>query len=122
MSTMTYPDKTKTMNLLIEWQAHHLAVTQLMDGARSSIGIDPDGPFFCTVWRLFDGYTAALSVTLGAEFDLQIKDHGINWLAWFASDNGMGEKAYKAGYDGQHRAIKTLDDLYWLIEQARVRA
>lgn len=109
---MTYPDRKQTIALLTDWQKHHAAVEKLMDGIKASIGLDPDGPMFDTVWRLFDSYTDALSAQLG--------DFG-DWLSWFYMENDMGTNCLSAGYDGKTKPIKTLANLYGLIEESRKR-
>lgn len=109
---MTYPDRKNTLALLTDWQAHHGRIEKLMDGIKSSIGLDIDGPMFDTVWRLFEAYTGALAVEIG--------DFG-GWLAWHCSENEMGLRAHAAGYDGKLRKIKTLANLFWLIEESRKR-
>lgn len=110
---MSYPDRENTLSMLGDWQAHHAAVEKLMDGIRTSLGMDIDGPMFNTVWKMFDAYTGAIAVEMG--------DSG-GWLEWFFSENDMGAKALAAGYDGDLNPIKTLDDLWRLIEEGRKRA
>jgi hypothetical protein len=109
---MKHPDREDTLALLGEWAKHHAAVEDLMDGVESSIGLDPNGPMFETVWKLFDAYTATLSVEIG-DFD--------GWLEWHRADNDMGAGKKTAGYDGQLIAIASLEDLYLLIEISRER-
>lgn len=110
---MTYPDRTNTLSLLGDWQKHHAAVEALMEGVESSIGLDPNGPLFATVWKLFDAYTATLAVEVG--------DFG-GWLEWYYAENDMGVGKKKAGYDKQLITIQSLEDLYRLIELSRERA
>lgn len=109
---MTYPDRDSTLALLADWRKHHAAVEKMMHGIQSSIGLDPNGPMFDTVWNLFDAYTSTLSVEVG-DFD--------GWLEWFQAENDMGAKAMAAGYDGKLRKVKTLAHLYRLIEESRKR-
>ena len=109
---MTYPNKKTTLDLLANWAAHHDKIDKMMDGIKASIGLDPNGPLFDTVWRLFDGYTTALAAQIGDDGD---------WLPWFYMENSMGSKGHEAGYDGKPRKIKTLADLYWLIAESRKR-
>jgi len=110
---MSYPDKKTTLALLAEWVAHHDKIEKMMTGIKACIGLDPNGPLFDSVWRLFDGYTTALAAQIGDAGD---------WLPWFYMENDMGAKGYAAGYDGKQRNIKTLADLYWLITESRKRA
>lgn len=107
---MTYPDKENTLSLLGDWQVHHAAVEKLMDGIRTGMGLDINGPMFETVWKLFDAYTGALAVEVG---------DSSGWLEWFWSENEMGAKAMAAGYDKRLKPIKSLQDLWRLIEEDR---
>lgn len=109
---MTYPDRENTLSLLTDWQAHHAAVEKMMDGIQSSIGLDINGPMFDTVWKLFDAYTNTLSVEVG-DF--------CGWLEWYFSENEMGARGMTAGYDGKLRKVKSLVNLYRLIEESRKR-
>lgn len=110
--TRAYPDRENTIALLTDWQKHHAAVEELMDGIEGTIGLDPNAPMFNTVWKLFDAYTGTLSVEVG---DYE------GWLEWFYSENEMGAGKKQAGYDGQLIAIESLDDLCRLIEISRER-
>ena len=110
---MIYPDKKTTLVLLAEWVAHHDKIDKMMDGIKASIGLDPDGPLFDSVWGMFDSYTNALAAQIGDAAD---------WLSWFYMENEMGAKGHAAGYDGKPRKIKTLADLYRLIAESRKRA
>ena len=109
---MNHPDRKNTLALLGDWQAHHAAIEKLMDGIKNSIGLDPNGPMFDTVWKLFDAYTNSLSAEVG--------DFG-GFLEWFAFENDMGAKAMAAGYDGVLTPVQTLDSLFLLIEESRNR-
>jgi hypothetical protein len=109
---MTHPDRENTLVLLGEWQAHAAAIEKMMTGIKTSIGLDIDGPLFDTVWKLFDAYTSALAVEVG--------DFG-QWLEWYSAENEMGARGMEAGYDGQTSPIKTLADLYELIDHSRNR-
>lgn len=108
-----YPDKEHSLALLKDWKAHHEAVEKLMDGIKVSMGLEPNGPLFDTVWKLFDAYTSTLSVELG--------DFSGEWLPWFCNENDMGRKGMEAGYDGKFKPIKTLAHLYGLIVEERKR-
>lgn len=108
----SYTDRENTLSLLGDWAKHYAAVEALMAGVKSSIGLDPNGPMFDTVWKLFDAYTGTLSVEVG-DFD--------GWLEWYQAENDMGAGKKSAGYDGQFIAIASLEDLYLLIEISRER-
>lgn len=109
---MNYPDKENTLASLRAWARQYVAVTNLMDGIEASIGLDPNGPMFDTVWSLFDAYTNTIAAAVG--------DHGA-WMQWHHIENNMGALGYRAGYDGKTKTIKTLEHLYWLIAESRKR-
>lgn len=104
--------KTETMRLLNKWQAHHAALETLMDGVQRSIGLDPDAPFFDTIWKLFDAYTRTLAAQVGDEGE---------WMAWYQNENEMGAKKMNAGYDGKTKPIKTIAQLSELIAESHRR-
>ena len=110
---MTYPDKPEALALLKKWQAMHARADALCDGVHALFGSTPDSQLFETVWLLFDASTAALSAQIG--------DSG-GWLPWFQIEADMGARDMEAGYDKKLRVIKTLDDVWWLIEESRARA
>lgn len=109
---MTHPDRENTLALLADWQERHVAIQRMFDGIASSMGLDPNGTLFATVWDLFDAYTAAIT-TFCADEEC--------WAIWFMHDNDMGRKGMEAGYDGNLKAIRTTADLYELISESRKR-
>lgn len=109
---MTYPDKEHTIVVLMEWKAHFKALEKLMDSIGLCIGYDVDGPLFTTVWPLFESYRNTLAAEVG--------DFG-GWLEWYQYENQMGANGMQAGYDDKLKNIKSLNDLYWLIEESQKR-
>lgn len=107
-----YPDRKNTLALLDAWQKHHAATNKMMDGIQQCIGMDPNGPLFEIVWRLFDAYTDALAAQLG-DF--------CGWLSWYFMENDFGANGMAAGYDGKTKAIKKPEHLYSLIAESRKR-
>lgn len=110
--THALPDRENTLSLLSEWKQHHTAVGKLMDGIEEAIGLNPNGPLFDTVWKLFDAYTGTLAVEV-EDFD--------GWLEWFSNENDMGSNGMAAGFDGKTKPIKTLEHLYSLIAESHKR-
>ena len=39
------------------------------------------------------------------------------WIGWWIFETECGERDMEAGYDGNMKVIKTLDDLWWLITE-----
>ena len=109
---MTYPSKPETIVMLEAWKAQHAAIEAVMHDIETAFGSIPDSPLFNVSWESFDLYTETLQKLLGAD----------TWMEWFQAENDMGERGHEAGYDGQLFKIRTLDDLYVLIEIGRERA
>lgn len=107
---MTYPSREDTIVLLREWQKHHTAVEKMMDGIKATIGLDPNGPLFDTVWKLFDAYTNTLSVELG--------DLG-GWLQWYQMENDMGANGHVVHIKDKPTKITTLGQLCELVRNSR---
>lgn len=42
-----------------------------------------------------------------------------NWIYWFVFEDEFGANGYEAGYDGGTTPIKTVDDLWQLIEEGK---
>lgn len=71
------------------------------------LDLRPEGPITSALWLTQDALTKATADLVGDQAE---------WLTWFIADNEMGAKAMEAGPVGQLRAIKTLEDLLWVIE------
>lgn len=110
---MNYPDKPTTLAMLVAWKDRHDSVEKMMDGIKEVMGLEIGGPLFETVWGVYGAYEAMLGAFIG--------DHG-EWLEWYQAENEMGARGMEAGYDGNLNPVKTLDDLWRLIEEARKRA
>lgn len=75
----------------------------------SGAGMQPEAPIMCAIFDLMDRYSSTLCELMGIEAG------EMNWLYWYACENHMGKDGKEAGYDGDLRKIKTLDDLAWLV-------
>lgn len=100
---LTHDEK---LMLLEEWLQGHLLLSEQIDRIGSYFD-SATGPLFDAAWGVFDGYTGAVSKLIGDA-------HG--WLNWFQHENNMGTKGLEAGFDGDLRAIRSVNDLLWLIE------
>lgn len=96
---------------LFRWEARRLDMERIRAAWRAVGGTSPEAPILEAMVLLFDSYTDTLAELLGAG----------DWLQWFWIENDGGAKGLQAGYDGDLREIRTLDDLCWLVEQARAR-
>lgn len=110
MTPRSYPDRENTLTLLGEWARHHTAVTKMMDGIKASMGVDPDGVMFVTVWALFGEYTSTLAVEVG-DFE--------GCLDWYRFETDMGKRSKAVVIDGKSKRIKTLVDLCRVVEVQR---
>lgn len=109
---MTHPDRENSLALLTDWHRHYQCVDALLNDIKASMGLNPEGRLFETVWKLFDAYSATLGVELGDYY---------GWLEWFQVENDMGAKGLEAGYDNSTKPILTLEDLYELLAAAQQR-
>ena len=104
-----YPDKTECMAMLQAWEARHKQIDALISSL-GALAPAPESPLIEAIWGLFDDYTRAVAMVVGDASE---------WMNWFAFENDFGERGHPAGCEGGMREIKTLGDLYWLIEQSR---
>ena len=63
---------------------------------------------FCEVgYNLLDVFTNLLSEAIGDEDEM---------VSWYVFDNDFGARGFKAGREGKLKRIKTLDELWTLIQ------
>ena len=103
-------EKQKMLVLLNEWQEQF----ELLGGYSDKVYELFDGGLPDVVWRTFSLYSNMLSKLLGDDTD-------DTWLDWYCYENDMGKKGYDAGFDGEVKPIKTLEDLADLIIEGRNR-
>lgn len=76
----------------------------------SGAGMRPEAPILCAIFDLMDRYSSTLCELMGIEAG------EMNWLYWYACENHMGKDGKEAGYGGDLRKIRSIDDLAWLVE------
>lgn len=81
-----------------------------MDSLNDHLSAIAPGSYSDIGGKFLDSYIKVLSGLVG---DLD------TWIDWFVFENGMGASGLKAGYDDKKKRIKTLDDLWWLIEEGK---
>jgi len=72
------------------------------------LGFPVDDPLQDAVWKVVD----ALHDQLDDRYGLG------GWLTWYQYECELGEAPQLAGCEGDRRRIRTVEDLFWLIEQA----
>lgn len=54
--------------------------------------------------------------------EMLIKELDVNgWIDWYIYDNEFGKREFEAGYDGNVKPIKCLDDLFELIDEGNTK-
>jgi hypothetical protein len=115
---MSWPDPSKTLELLEQWQSMHRRTSELMASIDAVFGGQPESLIHETTWALFEAYTGQLSERIGDSST----PGSMSWLSWFCYENEMGRKGMKAGLNGVQRPLRTLDDLHLLIIEWRESA
>jgi hypothetical protein len=97
---------------LIEWRKRITESDQTITDCLEPLMLSPESPLYQTIWSLQGAYTAAVSKIVGDESE---------WLAWYASDNDMGDRGHEAcpGDGHKKRKIKTIVDLATLIQESK---
>jgi hypothetical protein len=96
---------------LKSWEAHYRKVEAATQALRDLVGIEYGSQLYEALWDM-QSYVAALSEILG--------DDENYWLDWYMVENDMGRLGLQAGNEAiGTRAIRTLEDLVWLIEGVR---
>lgn len=100
-------NREEKLNLLENWKSSHDQLQEQFDAIGKCFD-SVTGPLFEASWRVFGGYTAALSVIIG---------DNLNALEWYQYECEMGLNPKQGGNDGDMRSIATFDDLLWLIDE-----
>ena len=100
--------KDEKLEALTKWQAAIEKADRVFDPIVDAIGLEPDGALFELVTDLQIEMTEITSFAVG---DTE------QWLDWYWLENDMGNKGMEAGYDGNLKKIRFLDELLELIEQ-----
>ena len=105
MSALTRQQKAQLIDTLI---AAHDAVHAQMDALKITLDPNPGCSLYTAVFELIDVAILAAASAIG--------DSAGEWLDWFVHDNDCGRRGHEAGYDGQIKPIRTVEDLLDLIE------
>ncbi len=97
---------------LTEWKKRITESDQIITDCLEPLMLSPESPLYQTIWSLQGAYTPAVSKIVGDEYE---------WLAWYASDNDMGDRGHEAcpGNGHKTRKIKTIADLAKLIQESK---
>jgi hypothetical protein len=101
-------DKSAFNKYMGELKKFNAESTAFNDCARSMF----QGGFSEVGFRLMSSYCDLLSEAIGDTFE---------WVAWYCFENDFGAKKWKAGYDGNEKPIRNLDDLWRLINEGKGR-
>ena len=88
----------------------------------SAMGLQVESPLNEAFYSLF--HTAFIAIEHAFTGDSPIKDGVGNegWLEWFIYENDCGQSGMEAGYDGNMKPVKTIDDILDLMEDGAKRA
>lgn len=100
-------DKTRKLAILTRWQMAIEEADAHFDPVVAMLRLDPENRVCQAVWRTQEVLTATTSDLVG---------DGEDWLHWYWLDNEMGRKGLEAGPKAEKRAIRSLEDLIWVME------
>jgi hypothetical protein len=73
----------------------------------TTLGLEPEGEFIKNIWRL---------KYLADRYFLDLTDEYIvDWVNWYIWENDFGEKSMEAGENDNLKPIKTIDNLFEVI-------
>lgn len=86
------------------------------------MGLQVESPLNEAFYSVF--HTAFVAIEHAFTGESPIKDEvGYEgWLEWFVYENDCGDRGHDAGYDGNHKPVKTIDDILDLMEDGAKRA
>jgi len=92
------------------------------EAVTSAMGLQAESPLNEAFYSIFR--TAFIAIEHAATGESPIKDEVGNegWLEWFIYENDCGGRGYGAGYDGNMKPVKTIDDILDLMEEGMKRA
>lgn len=102
-------NKKETIEKFIEFYKER---EMLLDKIQELFGFGDGCVFYDTIFQLEDFALKIAADNIGDKSE---------WLDWFVYENDCGEKGHTAGYDGNTKPIKTIDDLLELIEEDNKR-
>jgi hypothetical protein len=101
-------NKEQKLVALKMWESTINESDSVFDPMIEMMGLHPDGALCELVGRLQSDLTESVSMAVG-------DTNG--WLAWYWLENDMGNKGMEAGYNGNLKKIRFVDELLELIEQ-----
>jgi hypothetical protein len=110
--TITTLTRAEKLDLLQDWFNHYTRSDVLCKQIAALFGSMLESKAYETIWQGFDAHTNAVRMLLG-DVPTEPTDP---WLHWFCYENNMGSRGHEAGYHGNLKPIKTLEDLLFLIE------
>ena len=93
-----------------------LTQKQAFDKVTSVMGLQPESPLNESFYSIFR--TACIAVEHAALGKAPTPDEGgEGWIDWFVWEADCGERGQEAGYDGNMKPVRTVDDLLDLMEE-----
>lgn len=86
----------------------YTALSESFEAMKQHAGADIESPLWQRVFGMFDRYKDQVGESVNGDAS--------DWLSWFIFDNECGANGLKVVINGVSREIKTMDDLYWVLE------
>ena len=101
------------MPILQRWADAITAADQALAALQLSAGSQPEAPLPQAIFDLQG---------LADEWAAERVGTAAEWFDWYRLENDMGARAHEAGWDGDMRTIRTLEDFAALLEEDVRRA
>ena len=90
-----------TLEQLTKLIVEYKALDEACQTARKAGCLEVEGNLQNKIWSTVE--------TIISFFDPQ------GWIMWYILENDYGDKGYDAGYKGNMKPIKTIEDLLWVM-------
>lgn len=98
---------------LVRWEVTCKTLHREWDALASATGISTESKLGSAVFSMLDAYTDAVADACG------IQPSGVpefkHDLDWYANENDFGRRCHGVEVNRRTRAIRTIDDLVWLV-------
>ena len=101
-------DRAEKLKMLNDLFTAHDDINLHIGALKATLNPDPGCAFYESVFKLLDVAVNATASALGDNSE---------WLVWMIYENECGRRGHEAGYDGQIKPIRTVEDLLDLIEE-----
>lgn len=104
---------TDILPILQRWAETITAAEEAFEPVSESLGSVPEAPLPTALYALYGLADEWAGTAIGC---------GTGWIEWYRIENSMGERGHEAGFDGELKPIRTLEDLAELLAEDLRRA